>query len=294
MKKLLVSTLLISLFVSCQKKSSEPASSGDQITSLWYFDATQGNLAIDSLEYDGQQRVVKFKALFYLTPTMAIPKNPGPGMGALYVWTFTYTGSDTLPGSYTLVSSDAPNPGVEEHHFLTFDNQGRVTSDSTPVAGDDVNGYAPTDLGQRVIYTTYNGNASYFFSKYDDLSSALDTVWMDNGNVSEWRSWTYGNYPYAASSLFRVKMRAATYSDVDNPFYRYKALSTWPVARHLFEGNTQTLCKKLQQGAIWSEPYISGDEGPIGYTWTLDNKGKVIAGLEGSGSEAIKFVFHYR
>jgi hypothetical protein len=302
MKKITYAFALAIIILSC-KKTSSPAnpsspSSGTLLTSVWILDSTNANLVIDSFLYDNYGNVAKFIRLDYSTSAMAIPLHPLPDTYGSMTWTFSYL--DTInksPASYKVIQTFAPNAGILESHLLVYDNQNRITADSTlGVQGNDTFGYTPTTNNVRTAHYSYNGNTMISASYLDDVSVLIDSLHFVNGNLTDWSDWQYSTPDLnPASGLFRIRLQSGTYSDIDNPLYKYKISSIFSISQNMYVSEDQGQSAKLGISGSWSTPFQpSNGSGTVIYTWQTDSKGQAARGLGGTGADATKYLFHYK
>jgi hypothetical protein len=281
MKRIFAVVLLTTILTSCQKDhSSEPSTpSTGQLTSLWTYTPGLQLLQIDSLEYDDQQKLARLR--IYSLPgvtEMSIPKQFNDSTDSA-VYTFAYQGLDSLPSSYMVTAKTADGSFENERHVITYDGQGRITADSVPgVTGNDIDGYTPTFGSVRKVHYSYNGSNFTSTQYYSDASVMVDSMWINDGNITERHKWLF-NADFPDGSLF-FKIAENTYSAIDNPFFKNKLFIDYYVGAGLF--NIETLMpesKKLVTGNTFSTPYQSPTENThMSIQWTTDSKGRVVSG----------------
>jgi|GEM_PF-5771744 len=302
MKRIFAVVLLTTILVSCQKDhSSEPSTpSTGQLTSLWTYHPGFGLLSIDSLEYDDQQKLARLRFFSFPDLTeMAIPKQYNDSTDSA-VFTFAYERPDSLPSSYTFMIKNQDLSVDNEHHIISYDGEGRITGDSVVgVTGNDIDGYSTTGLYFRKVHYSYSGSNIVCTQFKTDASIEVDSIWINNDNVTEVHRWNYDSK--VPENNFSSKIVSNSYSGIDNPLFRYRIMGAYHLASSFFDNETLTaMSRKLETSATWTNTYMQLSTLHTTIQWTADDKGRPISGDytddgdASSGLDVSKYFFHYK
>jgi YD repeat-containing protein len=295
MKNTLPAACLILVFVSCQKTPDKPASpAAGEFTSMWSFMPDLHLLLVDSLEFDDRQQLARFKFISYAGATgMAFPANFDPAKhdsAGTAVYSFMYKDKDTLPGGYTVNTVIDGVAGMQETYGLRYDGQGRIVADT--LVNGDVSGCLPNSQFVKVHYA-YTGSTMIATQALCDGSIRVDTFWLNNDNITDAQTWVY-NSP---GNFYNFSSNKSTSSPADNPFFKYKILSSYHIGSMLFQNVVMSgMSRQLEKTTALS--YYTPGSSITRYSlqWTMNDKNKVVSGVispEDPTSFPEYLTFHY-
>jgi hypothetical protein len=248
-----------------------------ELTSGWQYAPGLQSLVVDSLEYDDQQRVSKFRLYsFEGVTSVTVPQTFTAARDSALI-SFVYPEKDSLPASYLVTARYNGDNYKDEKHILTYDNQRRITGDSTVgITGNDNDGYSAAFGDTRKSHYSYDGS-NIISTSYDIYGMRLvDTMLVTNGNITEQRDWSY--YSLQSEGSLDVRVWNISYTDMENPYFKYKVfrnyflganifgtVSMMPMSRDLVKGNTTTLDPQTPDLHMTMQ-------------WTKDSKGRVVSG----------------
>jgi hypothetical protein len=255
-------SLLISL-VSCVKSTSPVGTSGTSDSSnpsnSSYLSSIRSNSSllpqVDSFTYDGSNRL--------MTIIVIATDSFSSSSGAEARVTFTYSGSNAIPASYTI---DNPN-GTNGLHQLYYDGQNRVIKDT-----------ALDGTGVATKWSYPNGNIVSIMGGASG-EQTIDTLFFDNGNLTARHSYIANNAGTADTLLGSTQY---TYTSIVNPCYHQAIAGTFgPLLNNLVidGGYTDFVSGYGISTATISASSIGlhglpSPESTQTFAWTTDSKGR--------------------
>jgi hypothetical protein len=241
MKLFAAGLLLLIVISSCKKNTSDNNQPVSTVAvSVHFSDPDQHQFDLDSFVRDDKKRLSK---LIYI----GVDSTVVPAKTYTFEYDFNYTGNDSLPTSYTAMSTD--------NHKLQYDNQRRIIMDSSMQI-------------HNTFYFSYTPSGTIL---YQDLPSNIghyiDTMKVNNGNIASRSYWYFE--PYSTQHI----NFAYTYSSLANPL----SFSAIDIGLLLLEitGRRDYLSKNLWSQAV-NDLFPETDNS----SWTTDKYGRVVSGQQ--------------
>jgi hypothetical protein len=271
-----LSVSAIILAVSCTKNIPPPPggsggggtpnpANGSFLTSIKHN--IIGVAITDSFTYDNSNRLI----------SIALPGNNGG-----QTTTFSYSGSNTVPASYTVKNSLLPNN--QEVHQLWYDGQNRIVKDSTISGG---NGGGVIHLGDSSVVVNINnaGNVTYYTYPQGNIATLttgktgaaggqiIDTFYLSNGNVASLHSLIIGAAGAPQGTV--ADSTQYTYNTIVNPQFHQSIASTWGPLLTNLGGYDAVSGYGVNTATNWSTVgNLPTTKSTQNHSWTLDGKGR--------------------
>lgn len=243
MKKGVLSICTLIFLFACSKNNSNTPVIDKLVTSIWWSNSSDHTLTVDSLSYDNNKHIARIIKWDY-------DSTQNPILVDSTVWTFTYTGSANTPSSYSnnFYYGAFTNMNYTESHTLSYDNQGRVTFDTSMMVSTSGNTQRKSYFKYTAAYTVINQVAAY--------KDITDTIFMNNGNVAGFSAYAGSTGPGSFDYGFTY-----TYTNTLNPLYN-SAISAGIGPLLLVRTDLDFISKKLPDVAI---NLVSNQDLSLGY-----------------------------
>ncbi len=274
MKSSILLLFISCLFFSCKKDSPTNSNNSTvtQIAALRVYNAADHILGLDSLIYNSNGNLVGYKS-------WTIDSTNGPVITDSASYSFTWTTGTAGPVSYTLTSLVNGRPAVPmETHQLAYDNQNRIIKDSLMSGGDSLRvaahyGY----IGNLITIDLFSYNGNYIEYEKDSLT-------LTGSNISK-----FSNHWDLSSTMF-TNYEQYTYGNSPNPLYNKDlANALGPLLFEVLRGDF--ISTQLVTG-INAADVSDGSTYTENYSWTLDSKGRVVAGHDNTNQFIYSFIYN--
>ena len=273
-----LSVSAIILAVSCTKTTPPPPggsgggtpnpTNGNFLSSISHH--LVGIAVADSFTYDNSNRLISIN----------VPNSATANNGQLT--TFSYSGSNAVPASYTIKNTIAPNN--QEIHQLWYDGQNRIVKDSTISggalggvinAGDTTIDINLSNAGNVTYYSYPNGNIVTLSTSKNGPSGGeiVDTFFLSNGNVASSHTYIIGAAGVPQDTV--QDSSQYTYNSIVNPNFHQSVASTWGPLLTNLAGYDAVSGYGVNTATLWSKVgNLPNTKTTQTYSWTLDSKGR--------------------